>query len=218
MSQKRVATVLALLVGAMTLSAGALLMMENGASALNAAPTAAAFDDLSVRTLVDNGGQLHSDRWNFIIIYESGDLAGSAASLADGRVEGVGSVAGTRSPAHFHFVVGNGQQGRPDGDIEVGNSWHSQEIGTPIIGWPQPNIRTNTYYTNAVGVCAIGNLAQRPMTDNQMQSLLQLVHELRDQCHIPAENVKFAWELSPNDHFATMAETAFADQFRHLMD
>src|SRR2546430_1669334 len=105
-SQKRVAIGLALLVGAMTLGSGTLLLMENGAAALGGVPSAAAVSDVTAHTLVENGGRLQSGKWNFIIIYESLDEAGTAASLGDGKVVGELVTTGTRRPADFHFVIG----------------------------------------------------------------------------------------------------------------
>ncbi len=221
MSQKRVAIVLASLIGVLTLSAGMLLVMENTVAGADAAPVALAVSDGTVRSLVERpGAQLQAGRWKFIIIYESGDMAGSAASLAEGLTQGGPAAPTRRIPANFHFVVGNGA-GRQvsDGAIEVGECWRKQMDGCAVIGWPL-NIRNDKAdtYKNAVGVCAIGSVSRAPLTDRQMNSMEQLVHELRMQCSIPARGVIFSWELAPNDRYATPAQKAFAEKFRQSMD
>ena len=92
-SQKRVATVLGALVGTLTISAGTLLLMEGGT--LGTSPMAAAVD--APPAILDTATPLQTKGWDYIIIYESGDLAASSAQpCTDGRVTGGSQLPPTR--------------------------------------------------------------------------------------------------------------------------
>jgi len=218
-SQKRIAIVLASLVGTMTLTAGALLLMEPGP--LNSLPPGAfAVTTDDMRNLLQTNVPLQTSQWQDIIIYESGDMSGSAASLAEGRVQGVGSNAGnvTRQPAYFHFVVdsANSRNGALDGELEVGSTWRDQKLGTPHAGWPDNRYYNfGVYYPNAVGICVSGNINVQPCSEAQMRTLIQLVHEL--QRKLPNAQVHFQWEYNPNHAQVTPAQMAFADEVRRSL-
>lgn len=218
-SQKRVAIVLASLVGTMTLSAGMLLFLENGP--LGATPfQAAAVDPASVmRTTTP----LQTSAWDYIIVYESGDSAGCAASFADGRVKGVGTYATNagRQKANFHFVVDNAESkpGALEGELEVGSSWLNQGMGAPHAGWPDPSNHTYTSYKNAIGICVVGDLHQKPFSDAQNRSVVQLIRELQQQLRIPKDKIRFQWELPPHDApHATQAQKDSAESIRQALD
>jgi len=98
---------------------------------------------------------LQRGAWNYIIIYESGDLSGSAASLAEGRVAGGTELTppGTVRPkADFHFVVDNvrSRRGAVEGDVEVGLSWQNQAAGAPYAGWSDYRYHSYSAYKIAV--------------------------------------------------------------------
>ena len=101
-SQKRVAVVLASLVGTMTISAAMLLLMEGGALGTGFPGFAVNPDSFSAK--LDPVVPLQPQTWNYIIIYESGDLTASADSLAEGRETG-GTNTPPRPMANFHFVI-----------------------------------------------------------------------------------------------------------------
>ena len=223
MSQKRVAVVLASLVGTLTLSAGALLLMEGGSSALGTSPAAGwALDRPSMASQLTTAVPLQRGAWNYIIIYESGDLSGSAASLADGRVVGGSELTppGTVRPkADFHFVVDNvrSRRGAVEGDVEVGLCWQNQGAGAPYAGWSDYRYHNYSAYKNAVGICFIGDLNREPITPGQNKSLTQLVRELQAQLNIPADRVLFQWELEPNVGRASTNQQAYAQQFKAML-
>jgi hypothetical protein len=101
---------------------------------------------------------LQAGAWNYIIVYESGDLAASADSLAEGLVTGGPHQSPNYRPkANFHFVIDSAQSGsgRADGELEVQTRWKNQGLGAPYAGWPEPRSYSFTPYKNAVGICVI---------------------------------------------------------------
>ena len=217
MSQKRVAVVLASLVGTLTFSAGVLLLMEGGAVGSPVAGKAA--DAEHFGRSFSRPVPLRPAAWNYIIIYESGDLAGSAASLADGQVNGETEFPHNvvRPKADFHFVIDSARSRRDaamDGELEVGTAWLNQEPGAPYAGWPDVRYHLVSPYNNAVGVCLIANLSREPISDLQNRSLVQVVRELQHRLNIPREGIKFQWELEPNLAHANAHQKAYAESFR----
>jgi hypothetical protein len=212
-SQKRVAVVLGSLVGTLTISAATLLLMEGGQN--GGVPMPAAAPSWSVADQIKPATPLRQRGWDYIIIYESGDLTGNAASLADGVL--VGDPKHTVRPkANFHFVVDSarGRRDGVDGELEVGTTWMNQVAGAPFVGWPDVRYHNISPYTNAVGVCFIGDLNREPMSDAQHRMLIQVVRELQSRLNIPRERIHFQWELEPNVTRANSAQKAFADYFR----
>ena len=210
-SQKRVAVVLASLVGTMTVSAAVLLLMEGGA--LGTAMPGWAINQTNVAAMVDLGAPLRSQGWNFIIIYESADVAARADSLAEGRLAAGGSSPSTVRPkANFHFVIDSAQSGTMDGALETGTSWKNQDLGA-YSGWPDARSHPFSRYTDAVGICFAGDLSRGPISPAQHQTLLQLVQELQQRNHIPPERILFQWELDP-EVAPTPTQQALAQRFR----
>lgn len=207
-SQKRVAMVLASLVGTMTVGAAMLLALEGGA--LGTAVPGWAINQPAIEAMIDPVVPLQGQAWNFIIIYNSGDVSASAASLADGRMTGGTSATTVRPKANFHFVIDGVRSGTLDGALEVGTSWQKQLTGAPPAGWPEPRSYSFGAYNNAVGICVVGDLHRRP-SEAQHLTLLQLVHELQKRC--PNARVLFQWELDTEAH-ATVEEKAYAESFR----
>jgi hypothetical protein len=192
-SQKRVAVVLASLIGTMTVSAALLLVMENSTMGTGV-PGGMAVTPSSVAAAVESGKPLRPQGWNFIIIYESADPAARAASLADGRFSGGLSPSPVRPKANFHFVIDSAESGTMDGLPETGTSWRKQELGA-YAGWPDSRNHSITPYKDAVGICLAADLSRGSISEAQSQTLLHLVQELQARCRIPRERVLFQWEL-----------------------
>ena len=217
-SSKRVAIVLASLVGTMTISAATLLLMEGGAmgTSVPEAYVAARSTPDPVQAKVDTA--LRAKSWNYIIIYESGDDAVSAAALTDGRVTG-GSDApqAAQTQSLFHFVIDSARNGYPtaDGELKVGASWKSQSPGAPFAGWPDSRSYSYTPYTNAIGICLLGSLNRKPVSPAQHQELLQVVRDLQRLHNIPAERVLFQWDPRLNAKKASSAQLAYDQKFHN---
>jgi len=200
-----VAVVLASLVGTMTVSAAVLLLMEGGALGTgNVRPGWAA--NQTVGAQVDVANPLRKDAWNFIIIYESGDVAARAETLADGQVAGAPSPTPVRPRANFHFVIDSAKSGTMDGALETGTSWKNQTSGA-YAGWPVTRSHPFSTYNTAVGICLAGDLSREPISEAQQQTLIQLVHEIQQRTQIPTENIKFQWDL---EGVASPAQKEFA--------
>ena len=217
-SQKRVAVVLASLVGAMTVCSSTLLLMEGGALGTGFPGFAVRADSFAAR--LEPAVTLQPESWNYIIIYESGDLSAGADSLAEGRLTG-GTTTPPRPKANFHFVIDRAESGSGtmDGELEVGTSWQNQVTGAPFAGWPDQRYHLVTPYNNAVGICLAGDLNRKPLSEAQHQTLLRLVRELQHRLNIPKERVLFQsdpdlWDPGLGPKQANPAQQAYARSFR----
>jgi hypothetical protein len=216
-SQKRVALVLASLVGMMTFSAAILLLMEGGALGIAVPGWAVSAPDIAA--MVEPSKPLRTGAWNYIIIYESGDLAASADSLSEGHVTGGVFPTTVRPKANFHFVIDSAQSGTGtmDGELQVGTSWQNQETGAPYVGWPDrvdPRSHSFPLYNDAVGICLAGDLNREPPGVAQNQTLLLLVRELQQRLNIRKECVMFQWDSTLEGRQATPKQQAYARTFR----
>jgi len=214
-SQKRVAVVLASLVGTMTISAAVLLMLEGGALGTAMGTPLPVMAAANSKSIIVPNTPLRPNAWRFIIIYESGDLTASADSLADGRFTGGPSPSIVRPKANFHFVIDSAESGM-DGGQQAGTSWENQTAGAPFARWPEPRSNSFTPYTNAIGICLTADLRRKPISPAQQLSLLNLVRDLQAQSNIPPEQVKFQWEIGP-DPQPTPAQLDFARKFRESL-
>jgi hypothetical protein len=221
-SQKRVAVVLASLVGTMTISAGVLLLMEGGALGTNVpgafvadrAPASEPLDTLPQGRMVPT--PLQGKAWNYIIVYESADPSASAESLAEGRLTGGSDLSkSVRPKANFHFVIEMG------GALRTGTSWMKQEPGAPYASWPDSRSYSFTPYTNAVGICLTSDITRGTLSQAQHDTLLQTVRELQRLYAIPKENILFQWDRRLDAHGAkpaTANQLRYDSQFRSLLD
>jgi hypothetical protein len=215
-SSKRVALVLASLVGTMTISALTLLLMEGGAMGTSTVPEAWLAGKAVAAAPVPAAAGLPKPSWNYIIIYESGEEAASAATLTDGRVTGgSNSAKAAETQSFFHFVIDSAHGSYPtsDGELKVGASWKNQLSGAPSANWP--DARSYLYpYTNAIGVCFIGNVSRKPVSERQHAALLQVVRDLQRMYNIPAERVMFQWDAGLKAKSASAAHRAYDQKFR----
>ncbi len=217
MSQKRVAIVLASLVGTLTFSSAILLLMESGPLGATP-PQMVAVTASTVKQLMQTKAPLRQDAWEYIVVYHSAGLSDSAADLAEGRLKGGNSVFERKArPDGFHFVIANGKdRGTINGDIQVGSAWQNQYYGAPNPGWPNPSYYNNPYW-NAIGVCLQADLRDKPASEAQFHSLIQLVQELR-KSGIGRKGVIFQWErIYPGSPDASPAQINFADKFRQCI-
>lgn len=216
-SQKRVAIVLASLVGTLTFSSALLLLMESGPLGATP-PQMVALTPSGVKQAIQTSAPLRQDVWKHIVVYQSGGLADSAADLAEGRLKGGNSVVERQArPDGFHFVIANGKdRGSIDGELQRGSSWVNQHFGAPHPGWPNPRYYNNPW-KNAIGICIQGDLRNKPASDAQLRSLIQLVEELRRQ-GMGRESIVFQWEqVYTGSPAAAPTQVEFAQEFRQYV-
>jgi hypothetical protein len=192
----------------MTVGAAMLLVLEGGA--LGTAVPGWAVNQPAVGAMVEPSVPLQRRLWSFIIVYSSGDVSASAATLAEGRLTGDTRATTVRPKANFHFVIDSANSGTMDGALEVGSSWQQQIPGAPHADWPESRSYSFGGYTNAVGICVVAGPHGTPSAA-QHHTLLQLVHELQTRC--PDAKVVFQWELDAEAH-ATTDEKTYARNFR----
>ncbi len=217
-SQKRVAMVLASLVGSMTISAGVLLLMEGGAMGTSSPPGAFVADPNSLPAQLLPQVPLQAARWDYIIVYESGDASVSAESLSDGPFAGGIPKSSVRPKANFHFVIDSSFSGpgTTDGKLEVSTNWISQDAiakGAPPAAWPDSRSYSYNYYGNAVGICVAADM-HHPISERQYQTLLESVQNLQRLLNIPKDRVLFHWDPSiPGARQASHSQSEFDRQF-----
>lgn len=140
------------------------------------------------------------DRWQAIVIHDSGTPAGDLASIE--RRHQQAGLAGLG----FHFVVGNGQ-GMDDGAIAVGPRWERQLAGAHAPrGWRTP-VRAGgavvldavALNQSAIAICLVGRADRRPFTDRQCREVRALVRQLQVEFGIPDRAVFMACELQGRD-------------------
>jgi N-acetylmuramoyl-L-alanine amidase len=225
---RRVFVVLSSLVASMSVSTGVLMMLE-GKPITSATVQSYLLSALTpihqdINSLVTHtNSPLQTSRWNYIIIYQSGNMSGDAADLMAGRLRG--GVSGSGNPenvvpgANFHFVVDNNVNGdqNPDGFIEVGSVWKNQEATAPDCSWPYYHNHTSPQpYTNAIGVCLVGNVDSSLFSEAQMSSTLALVKTLQNKFNIPDSQVICQWAIRPGSNISPNQES-FSASFSDLL-
>ena len=136
-----------------------------------------------------------SPEWSSIVIHHLGQPAGDLETIdRDHRKAGLRSLG-------FHFIIGNGN-GLGDGDVQMGNRWHSQ-----ISAAKPRDIQQDNWSDGIISICLIGNGNRRPFTEQQTVHLSHLVQRLQQELSIPADQVFLESELgghsrSPGEFFA----------------
>lgn len=223
-SQKRVAIVLASLVGTLTFSSALLLLMESGPLGATP-PQMVALTPSGAKQAIQANAPLRQDLWEHIVVYHSGGLTDSAADLAEGRLKGGNSAVERQArPDGFHFVIANGKdRGSIEGELIRGSSWLKQHYGAPHPGWPNSRYYNNPYQ-NAIGICLQVDLRNKPASDvevrsrdAQLRSLIQLVDELH-RAGLGRKGVIFQWErVYPGSPDATPTQVEFAHEFQRYI-
>lgn len=174
-------TVLASLVGAMTVGSAVLLVLEPGpVRSIGGLSLSSVQGRTSPASAVSFAADapVAPERWVTILIHD-GEEPNEVAQFAG---LGSGSAAGV-DRSGYHFVIGNGR-GIPDGRIEIGALWERQLPGRFSIG-----TRAELPASGAIGIRVVGDGDHHAFTDKQMRSLVWLVQSLQAQYGIPAERV-----------------------------
>lgn len=128
---------------------------------------------------------LHANRWQAIVIHDTGQLVGTPASL-DERAR----TAGLRSLG-YHFVVGNGN-GMDEGELFVSGRWMNQETGAHTAG-----DNADWFNRQAIGICLVGDGDRQRFSPAQIRRTTQLVQLLAQRLNIPADRVYLHSQIAP---------------------
>jgi len=118
-----------------------------------------------------------SRSWKYIVVHHSATRGGSAAIFHKNHVQSRGWKS-----LGYHFVIPNGRDA-PDGAIEIGPRWRSQQTGahTKTAG--------NEYNAHGIGICLVGDFEKQHPTPAQLRSLDILVADLAHRYGIPAYRI-----------------------------
>lgn len=162
----------------MSLASSVLLLLEPGPMASFGGVTLQSIDrgpTPSDDRLFDTASPRHD--WQAIVIHDSGQPAGNAASLDQlHQQQGRGGLG-------YHFVLNNGQ-GEADGLIEMGFRWQHQFAGAFVDG---PD--ADWFNRNGIGICLVGDADDQRMTRDQLRELVWLVRQLQQTHNIPRDAI-----------------------------
>jgi len=201
----RTRTVWGALMMAMTGVGGLMWLLQGGpgvgSTGLALPPMVAAAGPTSIEAIFRTRNDLNKDRWQAIVIHQSGSAFGTPSSIETQHksrsYEGMG----------FHFLVGNGS-GLEDGEIHVGYRWLDQLAGAHASGKQQ-----DWFNRNAIGICLVGDFGRSAPSDRQMWRLNQLVSALAERLNIPADRIYLHRDIAQtNDPGAFFPEAAFRSQ------
>ena len=146
----------------------------------------------SYRTVFDTATPIDPNRWDEIIIEDSGQPHGSVETLSlEAQADG-------KQGLPEHFLIGNGN-GMGDGDLHMSYRWNTQMSATGN------NPADSASESRAIRICVVGNVRNRPFTDRQLERLAALVAGLQEEFRIPSSRIRFAGPLldaeSGGEHF-----------------
>ncbi len=189
----RIVVVWMALVAAMTLVGGGLWLAQGGRIenvqplvATSTQPVSAPAPASSALEAVLRTRQpLQANRWQAIVIHDTGQLVGTPASL-DERAR----AAGLRGLG-YHFVVGNGN-GMDEGELFVSGRWMNQEHGAHTAG-----DNADWFNRQAIGICLVGDGDRQRFSPAQIRRTTQLVQLLAQRLNIPSDRVYLHSQIAP---------------------
>lgn len=127
-----------------------------------------------------------SNRWNYIVIHHSAGSYGNIEHLQE-----IHDQRQSKEPIHaisYHYIIGNGN-GMEDGKIDsvLRKKYNLWGVHLTKNNW-NLNFR-------GLGICLIGNLDHKEMTQKQYESLLRLTKQLMKKYDIDLKNVAFHGKL-----------------------
>lgn len=116
-------------------------------------------------------------QWEYIVIHHSATAKGNATQFDHYHKKTKGWEYGLA----YHFVIGNGSYSG-DGEVEVANRWKKQ-----VHGAHTANMDCNRV---GIGICLVGDFENEGIpTENQFESLVNLVQYLCRKYSIPSSNI-----------------------------
>jgi hypothetical protein len=188
---RRAQVVWASLVLSMTVVGGGLFLIDRGpvaaAEGLSLTPLMATSGVSTVEGVLNTRVPLDYDRWQAIVVHDSGSPYGTEASLdAQARANNLKGLG-------YHFVIGNGN-GLDDGEILVGGRWRNQVPGAHAAG-----NRADWFNRHSIGICLVGDGNRSRPTQKQMQSLALLADTLCREFKITNDRVYLHSQIAPTD-------------------
>jgi N-acetyl-anhydromuramyl-L-alanine amidase AmpD len=116
--------------------------------------------------------------WKYIVIHHSATATGNAAIFDKSHKR-----RGMKNGLAYHFVIDNGTSGKRNGQIETGSRWKRQIEGG--------HVRQRWLNIQGIGICIVGNLNEKSMTEKQYWSLVWLTKDLMKKYNIPQNKVLF---------------------------
>jgi len=192
---RRTFTVLASLVGVLTLTSVLLRAMQGAPLTADAASSLVASESRAALGVIFNTQTAPSPtRWKSVYIHHSRTAGGSARLLSQGDM-GSGD----------HFVIGNGD-GAVDGEIQVTARWNEQRPADPAPGFASVD-------SNCISICVVGDFDKTAPTSIQLRRLEHLVQTLQEHFRIPASGVwLFDYADSPAGAGRYFPSSAFQGQ------
>lgn len=116
-----------------------------------------------------------SRKWKYIIIHHSATGEGSSLAFHKAhRAKGWDSVG-------YHFIIDNGEGGKPEGFIEITPRWLKQLDGA--------HCKAADMNIKAIGICLVGNFNEDRPSFAQREALDELVEKLRKYYKISPKNI-----------------------------
>lgn len=114
--------------------------------------------------------------WDYIVIHHSATDMGNAISI-----DRLHHRRGFWNGLGYHFLIDNGTLGKQTGQIETGPRWIKQMDGA--------HCNAAGMNERGIGICLIGNFSETNVPEEQLNSLVFLVHALRTHYRIPLERI-----------------------------
>lgn len=115
-------------------------------------------------------------RWTHIVIHHTATAKGNAH-----HIDAMHHDRGFWNGLGYHFLIGNGTDGKWDGQIEVGPRWIKQMDGA--------HANKDGMNQRGIGISLVGNFSEDYVSDRELEALVHLVKTLQNYYHIPKENV-----------------------------
>ncbi len=131
-----------------------------------------------------------SGRWTGIVIHHLGRPAGDPESITR---HALSQGAAPEGGMGYHFVIGNGA-GFGNGVVHVARRWVNQMPGFHTAG-PDGDLHNR----RSIGICLVGDGDRRPFEDDQIKSLISLIHRLQEQLDLPPSSICLAYDLVPGE-------------------
>lgn len=129
-----------------------------------------------------------ADRWQAIVVHHSAAPTATPKSMHRYHK----SVRQWEHGLGYHFVIGNGVN-CPDGKLYIGPRWLRQETGAHCktaaghyCGRACPD---NYFNEHGIGICLVGNFEHERPTDNQLETLRDLICVLIEELDLDPQRV-----------------------------